>query len=176
MPQQEKRWVVATEGVILRIGELSSWIFFLIGMIVAYEVVLRYFFNSPTDWAEEISRLGMVWATFLIFSSCMNRRQLIAITLLSNAMGERGKATLEAFSFALICAVCATIAWHSAEAAIDAAMVGRATASVLRIPYWLFYLPVAIGFLLFFIQSALELTLLVATGQRRKLELAHEET
>lgn len=175
MSTEEKKWVAATEATVMKIGELSSWIYLLIGIIVAYEVALRYLFNSPTDWVEETSRLGMVWATFLIFPACMSRRQLISITLLSDALGDRGKAALEAISFAVICVACALVAWHAAEAAIDAAMVGRATASVLRIPYWLFYLPVALGFFLFFLQAALELVLLLATGQRRKLELTHEE-
>jgi C4-dicarboxylate transporter, DctQ subunit len=175
MPPQEKKWVGAIEATIMRIGELSSWIYLSIGVIVAYEVVLRYFFNNPTDWVEETSRLGMVWATFLIFPACMSRRQLISITLLSEAVGARGKVILEALSFVIICAACAVVTWEAAIAAYDAAAVGRATASVLRIPYWLFYLPVAFGFFLFFIQAALELVLLAATGQRRKIELAHEE-
>jgi C4-dicarboxylate transporter, DctQ subunit len=175
MPPQEKKWVGAIESTIMRIGEYSSWIYLFIGVIVAYEVVLRYFFNAPTDWVEETSRLGMVWATFLLFPACMNRRQLISITLLSDAMGERGKMILEGLAFAIISIACAFVAWEAMIAAFDSAAVGRATASVLRIPYWLFYLPVALGFLLFFIQAALELILLVATGQRRKTELSHEE-
>lgn len=171
---QEKRWVGALEATIARIGEVSSWIYLFIGVIVAYEVVLRYFFNAPTDWVEETSRLGMVWATFLLFAACMGRRQLITITLISHALDERGKNVLEGFSFALICVICALVSWHAAEAAIDAAVVGRATASVLRIPYWLFYFPVSLGFLLFFIQAAVELILLVMTGKRRKLDLVEE--
>jgi C4-dicarboxylate transporter, DctQ subunit len=175
MPPQEKKWVGAIESTIMKIGEYSSWIYLFIGVIVAYEVVLRYFFNAPTDWVEETSRLGMVWATFLLFPACMNRRQLISITLLSDAVGERGKMVLEGLAFAIISVACAVVAWEAAVAAFDSAAVGRATASVLRIPYWLFYLPVALGFFLFFVQAALELILLVATGQRRKTELSHEE-
>jgi C4-dicarboxylate transporter, DctQ subunit len=175
MPPQEKKWVGTIESTIMRIGEYSSWIYLFIGIIVAYEVASRYFFNSPTDWVEETSRLGMVWATFLLFPACMGRRQLISITLFSDAVGERAKVVLEGISFAIIALACAVVSFEALVAAIDAATVGRATASVLRIPYWLFYLPVAIGFFLFFAQAALELILLVATGQRRKLELAHEE-
>lgn len=175
MPPQEKKWVNAIEATILKIGEYSSWIYLFIGIIVAYEVALRYFFNSPTDWVEETSRLGMVWATFLLFPACMNRRQLISITLLSDAVGERGKMMLEGLAFAVISVACALVSWEATIAAFDSAAVGRATASVLRIPYWLFYLPVAVGFFLFFIQAALDLILLVATGQRRKTELSHED-
>jgi C4-dicarboxylate transporter DctQ subunit len=90
-------------------------------------------------------------------------------------VGDRGKILLEAFSFVVIAVACALVSWEAIVAAFDSAAVGRATASVLRIPYWLFYLPVALGFFLFFIQAALELILLVATGQRRKVEFAHEE-
>jgi C4-dicarboxylate transporter, DctQ subunit len=175
MPPQEKKWVGAIEATIMKIGEYSAWIYLGIGVIVAYEVVLRYFLNAPTDWVEETSRLGMVWATFLLFPACMSRRQLISITLLSDAMGERGKVILEAISFAIIAIACGLVAYEATVAALDSAAVGRATASVMRIPYWVFYLPVALGFFLFFIQAALELILLIATGQRRKTELSHEE-
>jgi C4-dicarboxylate transporter, DctQ subunit len=175
MPTREKRWVVAIESVVMKISEISSWIYLFIGVIVAYEVLMRYFFNSPTAWVEETSRLAMVWATFCIFAACLSRRQLIAITLLSNALGERGKCALEAISYALIAVICAYVGWLSLQAMLEAVAVNRSTASVLRIPYWAFYLPVTLGFLLFFVQATLEFVVIATTGERRKTDLGHEE-
>ena len=37
-------------------GYLASALFIMIGFIVSYEVIMRYIFNSPTIWVNEISR------------------------------------------------------------------------------------------------------------------------
>ena len=46
-------------------GYLASALFIMIGFIVSYEVIMRYIFNSPTIWVNEISRFLQIWATYL---------------------------------------------------------------------------------------------------------------
>lgn len=163
------------ENAIMAISEASSWIYLLMGVIVTFEVISRYVFHSPTDWVEEVSRLGMVWATFLLFASCLAQRQLITITLLSSALGERGRLYLEAAVFLIIGLTAGVIAWHSFESVLTMISMGRATASVLALPYWAFYLPLCLGFLMLFIQAAMEFLLICITGQRRRVEFGHED-
>lgn len=165
----------AIERAIVIVSEASSWIYFLIGSIVTYEVIARYIFHSPTEWVEEISRLGMVWATFLLMAVCLQQRQLITITLLSTALGERGRLLLEGAVFAVIAIIAAVVAVFSFGSVLTMISMGRATASTLALPYWLFYLPIFIGFLMLFIQAALDFILICMTGQRRNVHFVHEE-
>lgn len=163
------------ERAIRVISEASSWVYFLIGIIVTYEVVARYVFRSPTEWVEEMSRLGMVWATFLLMAICLQQRKLITITLLSNALGQRGRLRLEAAVFAIIAVIAAIVSVKSFGAVMTMISMGRATASTLALPYWLFYLPIFFGFLMLFVQAALDLALICLTGQRRNTDIANEE-
>ncbi len=44
------------ERVTDALGWLGAWLFFAVGGMITYEVVMRYLFNAPTIWAEELSR------------------------------------------------------------------------------------------------------------------------
>jgi len=175
MSDARKSAATRIEGAIMAISEASSWIYFLIGSIVTYEVVARYVFHSPTEWVEEFSRLGMVWATFLLLAACLQKRQLITITLLSTALGERGRMILEAAVFAVIAVIAGIVALLSLQAVLTMISMGRAMASTLALPYWLFYLPIFIGFLMLFVQAALDFVLICLTGQSRRAHFAPED-
>jgi len=155
-------------------GAIAGWIYFAIGLIVSYEVVMRYFFNSPTDWVEEISRIGMVWGTFLLFAACIAERQLITITLVKANLSERGKMWLELFNFTLMALISAMLLWYAIVQLEDSIRIGRATATPLRVPYWIFYLPLVIGFGLMLLQALAEMAYILINRKRRKPDVEHE--
>ena len=64
------------------IGALAAWVFFVIGLIVTFEVVMRYAFNSPTIWVDEISRILQIWATCLAAGYALRHRALIVIDVI----------------------------------------------------------------------------------------------
>ncbi|MCZ4352665.1 TRAP transporter small permease [Roseovarius aestuarii] len=174
-PQSQHAILKACDWLVLTIGKIGAWTFFLIGMIVAYEVVARYVFNSPTHWVEEISRLGMVWGTFLLMATCLNRRQLITITILPDSLGAKAKFVQELATFALVGVLAAVIAWYGFESMMQTISVNRRTNSTMSLPYWAFYLPIIIGFALFFIQATADLIVMLMTGRRSKPGFGHEE-
>lgn len=155
------------DRLVALIGDASAWIYFLIGVIVTYEVVMRYFFNAPTYWVEEVSRLGMVWATFLIFASCLAHRHMITITLVKGNLPEGGRAMLELVTFVGMAVLSAVLLRYGVELMLDAIRVGRGTATPLRVPYWIFYLPLCAGFALLLLQSVAEAIFILVTRRRR---------
>ena len=56
--------VEAVAGALARVARalagLSALLLFAIGAMLTYEVTARYFFNAPTIWAEELSRLFLI--------------------------------------------------------------------------------------------------------------------
>ncbi len=40
-----------------RVGNLLSYFLFLFFVLLLVEVILRYFFNSPTVWANELAQM-----------------------------------------------------------------------------------------------------------------------
>jgi len=53
------------------------------------QVVLRYVFNNPQAWAEEVGRYLFVWITFLGAAAAFARDTHIRIDVVLNLFGER---------------------------------------------------------------------------------------
>lgn len=56
------RWLTACENAFAALG---SVIFAFITLAICAEVVLRYGFNRPLAWVDEISEYALLWMTFL---------------------------------------------------------------------------------------------------------------
>ena len=88
-------------------GYLASALFIAIGFIVSYEVIMRYLFNSPTIWVNEVSRFLQIWATYLALTYSFHKRDFIRITVIYDRLNETGKKILDfisfIFNFMLIC-------------------------------------------------------------------------
>ena len=79
-------------------GYLASALFVSIGFIISYEVVMRYIFNSPTVWVNEISRFLQIWATYLALTYTFHKKEFIRITVLYDKLNEKGKKILDFIS------------------------------------------------------------------------------
>lgn len=54
------------EKIVTKILRVMCFIMFLIMTITVFtEVILRYFLHSPIAWSDELSRLLLVWVSFL---------------------------------------------------------------------------------------------------------------
>jgi len=62
-------------------GYLASALFISIGFIVSYEVIMRYLFNSPTIWVNEVSRFLQIWATYLALTYSFHKQILLELLL-----------------------------------------------------------------------------------------------
>ncbi|HWR30903.1 MAG TPA: TRAP transporter small permease [Negativicutes bacterium] len=54
----------------------------LILLLVVAQVVMRYVFNSPLVWSEELAVYVMVWMTFIGSVICMRDNEHIEVTIL----------------------------------------------------------------------------------------------
>ena len=71
-------------------------------LCVLVQVILRYGFDRPLVWSDELARYLFVWCAFLGWIVAARRRSHLAIGVVADRFGERGKAI-----FALIGAVAA---------------------------------------------------------------------
>ena len=79
-------------------GYLASALFISIGFIVSYEVIMRYLFNSPTVWVNEISRFLQIWATYLALTYSFHKKEFIRITVIYDKLNDAGKRFLDLIS------------------------------------------------------------------------------
>lgn len=60
-----------------------------IALIMMAQVVLRYFFNAPLFWAEEVAAQLLVFLTLIGISLLLQRQQLVNIDFLPRALSPR---------------------------------------------------------------------------------------
>lgn len=132
------------------LGYLASALFISIGFIVCYEVVMRYVFNSPTVWVNEISRFLQIWATYLALTYSFHTKDFIRITFVYDRFGEKGKKFLDFISFIVISIFSLVVVYYGWLIAYDSFVTGRTSSTILDLPAFLteFAIPICFGFLL----------------------------
>jgi len=139
------------------LAEGAGWLFFAVGAMLAYEVVMRYFFNAPTIWAEELARLAQVWATWLAAAHLLRSRRLIAVGVLQSRLSIHWRRLVSFFNLLVIATFSATAVFYGLLLLEDSLKLGRRTATMLDLPLWLAQAAVPLGCTLLFLQCVVEM-------------------
>lgn len=98
-------------------GRVISWM--LIGMVgvLIYEVILRYFFNAPTTWAQEAST--MLYGSFCILAGAYTllHKGHVRMDIVYRLLPERTRAGLDSFTGLLTIGFLGLFLWVSIKAA-----------------------------------------------------------
>ena len=130
-------------------GYLASALFITIGFIVSYEVIMRYLFNSPTIWVNEVSRFLQIWATYLALTYSFHKNDFIRITVIYDRLNDKGKKILDFISFIFILIFSCFVVYYGWIIAYDSLKVGRTSSTILDVPSFLteFAIPLCFAFL-----------------------------
>ncbi|GAB56609.1 TRAP transporter, DctQ-like membrane protein [Glaciecola punicea ACAM 611] len=138
-------------------GKLAAWLFVLIALSISYEVVVRYFFNRPTIWVDEVSTIAQVWATYLGAAYILKRRKLIVVELVFHDTMTLTRKISESFALLVIVCVCLIAVRYGYSEWLDKTLKGATSASFLATPKWATLSCIWIGFGLLCLQSIVEL-------------------
>lgn len=74
------------DRLIVKVGNIIAWLYVVAVMISFYEVIMRYFFNSPTVWVHEttVAIVGMAMAYGGIY--CFSNESHISVTLVKDRL------------------------------------------------------------------------------------------
>ncbi|AXS39411.1 TRAP transporter small permease [Breoghania sp. L-A4] len=139
------------------LGVAAAVAYFAIGLMLGYEVFARYLFTAPTIWAEELSRLLLVWGTFAAAAILLHRRQHIRITILTDRLPHRGRQLQEILALLFIGGFAAAVVWYGTPLAFDSFERGRTTGSMLDIPIVWMEAAVPVGCALLCLQALAEI-------------------
>lgn len=137
-------------------GLLSAWTFFLIGVIVTYEVVMRKVFNAPTVWVDEMARFFQIWAVYLAGAYILKNRQLITVELFSASISKKLSRLLDYLTLTIIAIFCAVAVWYGSAIVYESVEQGRATSTMLGVPKWMTESAIPIAFALLLAQTVVE--------------------
>lgn len=113
----------------------------LVGL-TAWGVVMRYFFNSPIIWLEEIQVLMFVWVAFFGSSAAFRTGNHIAIEALVEMFPVRWQRIIEVFDSLLVLLILVLVMYWQFSRGMTLTRTGRTT-SILNIPTALNYFGVA---------------------------------
>ncbi|WP_331775693.1 TRAP transporter small permease [Sulfurospirillum sp. 1612] len=138
-------------------GRLSAWIYFFIGLIVTYEVVMRYVFTSPTIWVDDISTIAQIWATYIGVAFALKHKDMIVIDVAFKNHDSVMRKILETFSLVVIIVFSGIVIYYGYQIWLDSTLKGHTTGSYLSIPKWFTQASIWVGFALLLIQALAEI-------------------
>jgi TRAP-type C4-dicarboxylate transport system permease small subunit len=93
--------------------ELAAGTFLVLMSLATFtNVVARYFFNNPLEWAEEFSRYSFIWIVFLGAAYCTKSNRHIVIDGLVLALPSRIRAYLQVLVDVLTLVLMATLLYY----------------------------------------------------------------
>jgi TRAP-type C4-dicarboxylate transport system permease small subunit len=112
MPQQQEtdaeNNVLALDRWVIKLSDWVMWLFVVAVLISFYEVIMRYFFDSPTVWVHETTTaiVGMAMAYGGIY--CYSKDSHIKVTLVADMLPPKAKKTVDIFINFLVLAFAVT--------------------------------------------------------------------
>ena len=139
-------------------GFVGACLVIPVALVMFYEVVLRFFFDLPTFWAYELTYM-MAGAHFALGIAYVTREGLhVRIDFLYERLSLRLKAGIDFCVISFI--VMPTVTWMAyllVTKAIEALLIGELSGESEWNPYvWPVYTAIAIGFVSFSLQLAVE--------------------
>ncbi len=133
------------------IGAACVMLFAVMIASVFGQVIMRYVFDSPMSWSEELARYAMAWQAMLAAALCMQRRLHLALFPVE-ALPDRFRAIAHVIGIAAIAVLLAVLFWHSWDLASRS---GRQTTPGLGLSMMWVYASLPIGFGLMLVGLAL---------------------
>ena len=139
------------------IGAASGFGILVIAVIVGADVFLRYVFNAPTTWADEISTYLMIAAVFLGAAYTHLTDGHIRVDLVTERLPQAIRDRLDVVTTWLGFVFVAYMAWQCYTATAVAYVTGAREFSLLVTPSYLPQIPIAVGMHLFALQLLVDL-------------------
>jgi TRAP-type C4-dicarboxylate transport system permease small subunit len=124
------------------------------------QVILRYFFNNPQSWAEEIGRYLFVWITLLGAAVAVARDSHIRLDAVVNLLPKITRGPLDIFRRLVEIVAGGMLLW--AGIAVTSRNLHTTFYTLPDVPRWIFYGAIPVGAALMLIYAGRNLILLLA--------------
>lgn len=151
---------VAAAGVLVSLG------------LITYGVVMRYAFNSPPVWVDDLVGFALVGIVMLAAPVTLRKGEHISVDILTDRLGSKGKRWAEGWATASVAVVSAMLAINGWETAMSSRMLGIITSGWIELPIWLLQLLLPTGGCAMFI-VAVEALLRLLVGALSLATAAH---
>lgn len=132
--------------------ELISWgCLTLMAILVIAQVILRYVFNAPLTWSEELARITFIYLTFMGIGAAYGRRRHMFVDSLIMLFPLQIRKAIECFVVVAASTFLLVILVVTARSMIELVR-SEITTPALEVPMAIIYLVIPLGFSAFIIQ------------------------
>lgn len=110
-------------------GKIFSGVMIIVVLVIVYEVIARYGFNAPTEWASELMVYGCALVYLMGGAWALKNGQHLKMELLYSRLSRRGKAWVDAFTYFLFVLYLGFFIWASGKYAWRSWLINESTAS-----------------------------------------------
>ncbi|RJQ29714.1 MAG: TRAP transporter large permease subunit [Peptococcaceae bacterium] len=143
-----------------------------VSLSIVYEIVMRFFFRSPTTWVYDISVYILIWYGFLAAAHALKQGAHINVDLVTGRLCARTGTLLEIAGYLLCAGYAIILTVYGIETVNNSLRSGEVTSNLLHVKVWIIQLGLVTGGVLLVLQAArlaAAKTVLLAAG---KLERA----
>lgn len=144
-------WVI--DCISIFIGKAVSYLMLAVVFIITYEVIARYVFKSPTQWANEA--MGMACALVYIMAGAwaLQSDKHMKLELVYSKFSERGRAVLDVATFGFFALYIVMLLWSTSKFSLESILLLETSSSSWNPPVYPIKSGLAIGTALILIQG-----------------------
>ncbi len=147
------RLIAAIDWLSDRTGKVVSLlIVFMIGAM-AYEVIARYAFDSPTIWARETVQFLLGGYTILGGAYVLRHSGHVNMDILHARLSARRRAMVDVLTATLFVLFCGVLFWYGVDYAWKSISIGETTGSTWNPPEAVVKITIPLGALLVLLQG-----------------------
>ena len=132
---------------------LGAAITVVMALSITYSVVLRYVFNTPQVWTDELMGYLMVALVMFGLGETVRRGDHINVDLITSRLGPRGQALARIWGLAAMIVLAAVLLVRSWDMVAFSHMVDLLSDGYLAMPIWIPQSSLLIGFSLMILAS-----------------------
>lgn len=148
------RWVSRLNGLA---GEFVAYWSVIAVMVYYYEVIARYVFNSPTNWAHESMFLMFGMQYLLAGGYVLREGAHVRVDVIYNYFSNRGKAIVDLFTSVFFFIFVLTLLVTGWTFFLDSYQVNEVSFTEWAVPYWPIKFALPLGAALLLLQGIAQL-------------------
>ncbi|MFW7341033.1 TRAP transporter small permease subunit [Pollutimonas sp. H1-120] len=139
------------------VGRVAGLLILLVVAIIVREVIARSVFHSPALWADESMTYIAGFVYVLGGGYAMLHRRHVAVDMVYERFGRRGRRLCDLLAFALFTAYCFTLIWYGWNMAVSSFLQNETSGTLWNPPIWPVKFAIPIAGLLLFLQGVANL-------------------
>lgn len=125
-----RRYLQITNSIGKWSGELLAPLVMVYLVVILYEIIARYAFDSPTNWAHEMSTIVYGCQFMLAGAFCFWRGSMVNVEILYERIPVRIRAFLDLFLALIPFSICGVMIWKGGVAFWDSLMINEHSQTV----------------------------------------------